>query len=53
MERSAPDTCPECGGDDVIEDWRQGNSVCRSCGLVVTADLVDVGPMYGKSLVSM
>jgi len=43
MERSAPDTCPECGGDDVIEDWRQGNSVCRSCGLVVTADLVDVG----------
>lgn len=43
MERSAPDTCPECGGDDVIEDWRQGNSVCRSCGLVVAANLVDVG----------
>lgn len=43
MERSAPDTCPECGGVDVIEDWRQGNSVCRSCGLVVAANLVDVG----------
>lgn len=43
MERELPTVCNECGSADIIEDWKQGNSVCRGCGLVVVDQLVDLG----------
>lgn len=43
MEREMPEECPECGGDDIIEDWRQGTAECRSCGLVLQERLLDLG----------
>jgi len=27
-------SCPECGHTDIVEDWKQGDSICRNCGLV-------------------
>lgn len=42
MERELPPECPECGGDDIVEDWAQGTAVCRGCGLVVQERLLDV-----------
>jgi transcription initiation factor TFIIB len=42
MERELPPECPECGCDDIVEDWRQGNAVCRGCGLVLAEHLLDV-----------
>jgi transcription initiation factor TFIIB len=42
MERELPPECPECGSDDIVEDWSQGNAVCRGCGLVVQERLLDV-----------
>jgi len=43
LERDLPDKCPECGSDDIVEDWKQGNLVCRDCGLVLQGHLVDIG----------
>lgn len=43
MERDTPEVCPECGGDDVVENWAQGTSECRSCGLVIQEKLFDLG----------
>jgi len=43
LERDLPDECPECNSDDIVEDWKQGNLVCRDCGLVVQENLVDIG----------
>lgn len=41
LERVVPEECPECGSRDILEDWREGNAVCRSCGLVVSERLMD------------
>lgn len=43
MEREMPETCPECGGDDIVENWQQGNAECRGCGLVLAERLLDLG----------
>lgn len=43
MERDIPAECFECGSTDIVEDWKQGNTVCRGCGLVVVDQLVDLG----------
>lgn len=43
MEREMPEECPECGGDDIVENWRQGTADCRSCGLVIKERLLDLG----------
>jgi transcription initiation factor TFIIB len=42
MERELPPQCHECGSDDIVEDWAQGNAVCRGCGLVVQERLLDL-----------
>lgn len=42
MERELPVACPECGCDDIVEDWQQGNAVCRGCGLVIQERLLDL-----------
>lgn len=43
MEREMPDECPECGGDDIVENWKQGTADCRMCGLVIKERLLDLG----------
>lgn len=43
MEREMPEECPECGQDDIVENWRQGTAECRCCGLVIKERLLDLG----------
>ncbi|KAA8493950.1 Transcription initiation factor IIB [Porphyridium purpureum] len=43
LERDLPEQCTECGSDDIVEDWKQGTLVCRGCGLVLQAEIVDLG----------
>jgi transcription initiation factor TFIIB len=38
-------TCPECGGN-VVADEEHGETVCESCGLVVSTGSVDRGPEW-------
>jgi len=33
--------CNECNGEDIIEDKKRGDMICRDCGLVLHAHLVD------------
>lgn len=42
MERDIVTECQECGSTDIVEDWQQGNSVCRGCGLVCQERLFDL-----------
>lgn len=42
LERCSVEHCYECGSFDVIEDWKNGHDVCRSCGLVLKEKIVDV-----------
>ncbi|KAI0559566.1 Transcription factor TFIIB cyclin-like protein [Gracilaria domingensis] len=43
MEREMPEECPECGSDDIVENWREGTADCRSCGLILIERLLDLG----------
>lgn len=43
MEREMPPECPECGSDDIVENWGQGAAECRGCGLVINERLLDLG----------
>lgn len=43
MERDMPESCPECGCVDIVENWRQGTAECRGCGLVIKERLLDLG----------
>eukprot|EP00184_Porphyridium_aerugineum_P000722 CAMPEP_0184697168 /NCGR_PEP_ID=MMETSP0313-20130426/4215_1 /TAXON_ID=2792 /ORGANISM="Porphyridium aerugineum, Strain SAG 1380-2" /LENGTH=354 /DNA_ID=CAMNT_0027155931 /DNA_START=259 /DNA_END=1323 /DNA_ORIENTATION=+ len=43
LERDLPERCTECRSDDIVENWKEGNLVCRDCGVVVQTDLVDLG----------
>lgn len=36
--------CPECGSENVLMDEEQGELVCSSCGLVITKDMLNMGP---------
>jgi len=40
------DVCPECGGSAMIHDEDTGETVCGSCGLVVTESVIDGGPEW-------
>lgn len=35
--------CPECDSTDIVENWKDGTNVCRSCGYVVQQSLYDQG----------
>lgn len=35
------DKCNECNGEDIIEDKKRGDIICKECGLVLHAHLVD------------
>ena len=38
---NCPEKCNECNGDDIVEDKKRGDMVCRNCGLVLHSHLVD------------
>jgi len=40
------DHCPECGSEDLVQDYERGEVVCSSCGLVVRANVMDQGPEW-------
>ena len=42
LEPPIPNKCDECGSNDILEDWTEGNATCRGCGLVVQDRLIDV-----------
>nr|UXY88397.1 TATA binding protein of transcription factor IID [Cryptomonas curvata] len=35
------DKCNECGSEDIVEDRRQGDMICKNCGLVLLAHMID------------
>lgn len=43
LEQHNIEQCEECGSDNIIENWREGNEVCRECGLVVQERFLDMG----------
>lgn len=38
--------CPECGSNNLIEDYDMGEIVCGNCGLVIRENVVDEGPEW-------
>lgn len=38
--------CPRCGSKNLIRDLDAGEEVCSECGLVISEDIVDVGPEW-------
>ena len=38
--------CPECGSENVVEDYEEGEIVCEECGLVISDGIVDQGPEW-------
>jgi transcription initiation factor TFIIB len=40
------DHCPECGGQNLIEDFDVGEIICGTCGLVVKERVIDEGPEW-------
>ncbi|UCH37447.1 MAG: transcription initiation factor IIB [Candidatus Bathyarchaeota archaeon] len=38
--------CPECGSDNLVEDYDMGEIICRRCGLVVRENVMDEGPEW-------
>lgn len=35
------DKCNECGSEDIVEDRKQGDMICKNCGLVLVAHMID------------
>jgi transcription initiation factor TFIIB len=38
--------CPECGSDQLVEDYDQGELICQACGLVLTDHALNRGPEW-------
>jgi len=38
--------CPECGDDNLIEDFDLGEIVCQNCGLVISENVLNRGPEW-------
>ena len=38
--------CPECGGEDLIQDKEVGELVCENCGFVVSSSILNTGPEW-------
>lgn len=36
--------CPECGFSHLVQDYKRGELVCGSCGLVISDEYIDQGP---------
>jgi transcription initiation factor TFIIIB Brf1 subunit/transcription initiation factor TFIIB len=35
--------CADCGSEDLVEDWTEGDLTCRECGLVAMGCMIDGG----------
>lgn len=40
------DRCPECGSVNLVHDYDTGETVCGSCGLVISDQMMDKGPEW-------
>jgi len=38
--------CPECGGVNLDRDYSRAELVCKECGLVIEAEIIDHGPEW-------
>ena len=38
--------CPECGSNNLVEDYDMGEIVCGNCGLVIRENVVNEGPEW-------
>jgi transcription initiation factor TFIIB len=38
--------CPECKSKDIVEDYEQGEVVCKKCGLVINDQVLNKGPEW-------
>ncbi len=38
--------CPECGSDNLIEDYDLGEVICNACGLVISEHAINRGPEW-------
>jgi len=38
--------CPECGSQNLVYDYDQGQTICGNCGLVVREKMMDKGPEW-------
>lgn len=38
--------CPECGSKNIVTDPKHGELYCSDCGMVITENLVDLGPEW-------
>lgn len=45
-EQIMGDTCPECGGTNIILDEGSGERICGQCGLVMTETIFNEGPEW-------
>lgn len=41
LELNVPEQCFECGGEDIVLNWAEGNVCCRGCGLVLMERILD------------
>ena len=42
------ESCPECGDDNFVIDWRQGDTICTECGLIVDSRMIMDQPLPDK-----
>ncbi|MFX1492053.1 MAG: transcription initiation factor IIB family protein [Promethearchaeota archaeon] len=38
--------CPDCASQKIIQDERRGEIICAKCGLVLSSNLIDIGPEW-------
>ncbi len=38
--------CPECGSDNLVEDYDQGEIICHTCGLVISENIMSTAPEW-------
>jgi transcription initiation factor TFIIB len=38
--------CPECGDDNLIEDFNEGEIICHNCGLVISEHMMSSAPEW-------
>lgn len=46
------DICNDCGGCDMVYDWKNGDVVCKACGLVQYGTLFDDSVLYSAEVES-
>lgn len=38
--------CPECGNSQINKDYSRAELVCKNCGLVIDAEIIDHSPEW-------